>query len=194
MSPFSTGACRPRVSTTRPSRSSLSNAEGILKTSATPTSFAHFSTLYKGLGACNRLATSSSATVPHDSSACAAKGQRASIMSARPIRAKKSRNRGRLPTVFTTTSSLASSSTSMVHPPSAGPPFYPRRKEGDSIMETRSAENGDLREYLLSCSGTHRSHEPLQRRRRGKHDLPTQQLLLEVLEELLGHAPLERPC
>src|SRR5262249_54694022 len=58
------------------------------------------------------------------------------------MRAKKSRNRGRLPTVFTTKSSFASSSTSMVHPPSVGPPFYPRRKGGGSIMATRSAKNG----------------------------------------------------
>src|SRR5262249_12315356 len=60
------------------------------------------------------------------------------------MRAKKSRNRGRLPTVFTTKSSFASSSTSMVHPPSVGPPFYPRRKEGGSIMATRSAKNGTM--------------------------------------------------
>src|SRR5262249_34473955 len=60
------------------------------------------------------------------------------------MRAKKSRNRGRLPTVFTTKSSFASSSTSMVHPPSVGPPFYPRRKEGGSIMATRSAKNGTV--------------------------------------------------
>src|SRR5262245_37073148 len=80
------------------------------------------------------------------------------------MRAKKSRNRGRLPTVFTTKSSFASSSTSMVHPPSVGPPFYPRRKEGGSIMATRSAKNGIMsrlprRHHHTTARGENRETE-----------------------------------